>query len=323
MQEVASVNTALVGSKRVLVRVDYNVPIENGEILDDSRIKATLPTISVLRDRGASKIILLTHLGRPEGKVVEDLRTAQLLERLSKYTTTTDIEMLENLRFDPREESNDESLARELASRGDAYVNEAFSNSHRSHASMVLLPKLLPSFAGLAMLSEIENLTEALTPPSGAVALLAVTKPDKLQLAEKLATKYEKILLGGPVPENYSSTASNILAPIDGIPDRKNLFDIGPQTLTQYVDLLHDASFVLWNGPLGWYEKGYTTSTDAIAKALIANNTRAVIGGGNTLNAVKNYTFSNNVFFSTGGGAMVEFLTTGTLPAIEALNATK
>lgn len=320
MSEIKSIRHAEVGGKRVLLRVDYNVPIENGKVMDDSRMRATLSTVSLLRDRGAAKIILLTHLGRPQGKVVEGLRTAQIFEHLKTLTTTTNLEMFENVRFDPREEANDEAFAKELARLGDVYVNEAFSNSHRAHASMVGVARLLPAYSGLQLEREIENLSQALTPPQGAVALIAATKEDKLLLVKKLAARYAKVFVGGPVPTTYTPPAANVEAPTDGIPQLEGLLDIGPQTRSAWVEEVTKSSFVLWNGPLGWYEKGYRESTDAVAQAIIANDRQAVIGGGDTVAALKKFVFNpEKVFLSTGGGAMLQFLIDGTLPALEAL----
>mgnify|MGYP001579326147 CR=1 FL=1 len=327
--------------KRVLVRVDFNVPMQNGQVADGSRIKAALPTIALLQKKGAQKIILLTHLGRPEGKQQKEFSLAPIAQNLASekvlgsaspqpdhfpqqgsdsYRISDSIELRENLRFDPREEQNDASFAQELAAQGDVYVNEAFSNSHRTHASMVSLPNLLPGYLGLQCAGEIEHLSEALTPPQGSVALVAVTKVDKFPLVEKLATLYHKVLVGGPVQSDYIPTAPNIEVPTDGIPERRGLLDIGPQTRAAYVQEVSDAPFVLWNGPLGWYEKGYTESTDAIARTIISHEIRAVIGGGDTVAAVAKFNFDpERVFISTGGGAMLQFLVDGTLPALEAL----
>src|ERR1035437_1332156 len=151
MPNIKSIKDADVAGKRVLLRVDYNVPLQNGVVMDDSRMRATLPTITFLRDHGAAKIILATHVGRPDGKVVAELSTAPIFAHLQTLIHTTDIEMLENLRFDPREEANDPEFAKELASRADIFVNDAFADSHRAHASIVGVAKLLPAYAGLLM----------------------------------------------------------------------------------------------------------------------------------------------------------------------------
>lgn len=313
-----SVRDADVGGKKVLLRVDFNVPMQGDQVTDDTRITAAVPTIKLLLERGAH-VILLTHLGRPDGKVVEELRTAPLMAKLSEYVQG-DIEMLENLRFDPREEANDPAFAKELASKGDIFVNDAFAVSHRAHASTVGITQFLPSYAGLLMEKEVEHLSHALTPPAGAVAIMAVTKIDKIPLVNKLATLYGKVLVGGPVPADFVPAVPNIEAPTDGIPQREGLLDIGPATREKYIAEVSRAPFILWNGPLGWYEKGYTQSTDAIANKIIETGVQAVIGGGDTIHALEKFSFDpQKVFLSTGGGAMLEFLAQGTLPGIEPL----
>ena len=317
--QVKSVRDADVAGKRVLVRVDFNVPIKDGKVVEDMRIKAAIPTIELLHERGASQITLITHIGRPDGKVVEELRVAPVEARLRELTQVPFV-MEENLRFDPGDEANDPEFAKKLASLGDIFVNDAFAVSHRAHASTVGVAELLPSYAGLNMEKEIAHLSGALTPPPGSIALMAVTKRDKIPLIDKLATLYGKVLVGGPVLPDYVPSAANILIPTDGIPELKGLLDIGPNTRTAWVAEVAKAPFVLWNGPLGWYEKGYVESTDAIAKQIISSGIRAVIGGGDTVNALKQFHFDpEKVFISTGGGAMLEFLIQGTLPGIEVL----
>jgi phosphoglycerate kinase len=317
--QIRSVRDADVAGKRVLVRIVLNVPLESGVVMDDTRLKAIIPTLDLLRQKGAKEITLMGYVGRPDGKVVEELRVAPIAKRLGELTDMTKIVMLENLRFDPREEANDPIFAKELASHGDLYVNDAFPDDHRAYASTVGVAALLPSYAGLQLQQEIEHLSLALTPPAGSVAVIAVTKPDKITLVEKLARVYDKVLVGGPVAD-YRPAAPNIIVPTDGIPELKGLLDIGPTTRAAYVEAVSKAPFVLWNGPLGWYEKGYIESTDEIAKTIISTRVSAVIGGGDTINALKKYQFdSEKVFLSTGGGAMLEFLAAGTLPGIKPL----
>lgn len=317
--QVKSVKDAEVAGKRVLVRVDFNVPLNNGVVEDDMRIRAAVPTIELLHERGAAQLVLITHIGRPDGKIAEELRVAPVEARLRELTSVPFV-MEENLRFGPGDEANDPEFAKKLASLGDVFVNDAFAVSHRAHASTVGVARLLPSYAGLNMEKEIEHLSTALTPPPGAVALMAVTKADKIPLIDKLATLYSKVLVGGPVPPDYVPSAANIAVPTDGIPELRGLLDIGPATREAWVAEVAKAPFVLWNGPLGWYEKGYTQSTDAIAQQILSSGTRAVIGGGDTVHALQKFNFDpGKVFISTGGGAMLEFLINGTLPGIEAL----
>jgi phosphoglycerate kinase len=358
MQKIKSVTEATVAGKRVLVRADFNVPIENGVITNDLRIRTALPTLEYLHAQGAAQIIILMHLGRPEGKVVESLRVAPVEARLRELTKVP-FEMHENLRFDAREEANDPAFAQELASLGDIYVNEAFADSHRAHASIVGIPKIIPGYAGLRFIEEVTKLSAALTPPQGALAIIGGAKFEtKEPLITKLLALYNEVLLGGalgndvikargmpfgsslissvPVPPEVASN-ERLLVPTDAffveigehtervssIADTRaneSVIDIGPQTSALWSEKIKNAPFVLWNGPLGMYEDGYADGTDTLAQALADSKAQAVIGGGDTAAAVEKYKFDPaRVFVSTGGGAMLQFLVDGTLPGIEAL----
>lgn len=370
MQEVKSIRDAEVAGKRVLVAADFNVPMRDGLIVDDARIRAALPTLELLRGRGA-KIVVMTHLGRPGGREVESLRVAPLAHRLGELMgcrvtvapEESDFMMLENLRFDPREEEGGADVAQELATFGDMYVNDAFSSSHRPHASITGVPKLLPSFAGVRLLEEIQQLTEALTPPSGALAIIGGAKFDTKQpLIEKLLPNYARILLGGAlgndvikarglpvgaslvssVPASLAIASNDKLAvSTDAVMEKvgtkeartglvvdvradERIVDVGPVTAAAWAQMAEDAPFVLWNGPLGIYEEGYTEASDLVARAIARSKARAVVGGGDTGAALSKYSFDPaKVFLSTGGGAMLQFLTEGTLPGIEALKNSK
>ncbi len=355
--QIKSVRDAEVRGKRVLVRCDFDVPLEAVKITNDLRIRVALPTINLLHERGAS-VILLAHLHRPGGKVVEGLRMAPIEAHL-RTLTSAPFELLENLRFDPREESNDQTFAKELAGRGDMFVNEAFADSHREHASIVGIPKLLPAYAGLRFEEEVKKLSEALNPPKGSIAFIGGAKFETKQpLIEKLLSLYDNVLLGGalgndvikarghavgaslvssvPVPTPVAMN-ERLLVPTDAVVSERELHaertalindtraveaivDIGPNTAHAWGEEVKKAPFILWNGPMGMYEEGHTNGTDALAQALASSTTAAVVGGGDTVAAISKYSFDpSRVFLSTGGGAMLEFLTTGTLVGIEAL----
>jgi phosphoglycerate kinase len=358
MQEIKSVKDADVSGKRVLVRVDFNVPLQDGAVVDDTRIRVALPTLELLQKNNAGKIILLMHLGRPEGMIVESLKVAPVEARLRELTSVP-CELRENLRFDPREESNDEGFAKELASLGDIFVNEAFADSHRSHTSIVGIPRFLPSYLGLRFEEEMARLAQALTPPKGSVAIIGGAKFEtKLPLITKLLPLYSEILLGGalandvikarglpfggslvsemPVPVEVAAddrlqipqdaifAESGINAERSGlvvdIRSSEGIIDIGPATAADWSERVRGASFVLWNGPMGVYEQGYRDGTDMLAKALATSGARAVVGGGDTIAALNKQQFDPaKVFISTGGGAMLYYLSEGTLPALEAL----
>ncbi len=343
--------------KRVLLRTSLNEPLKDGVVTDDARLKALVPTLDLLHERGAVKITIIGYVGRPGGKVVNELCVAPVKAALQKLTTV-EFDMLENLRFDPREEANDAVFAKELAAHGDIYVNDAFADAHRAYASIVGVPKLLPGYAGLLMEREVAGLAQALTPPPGAVAIIGGAKFEtKLPLIQKLLTRYSQVLLGGalgndiikarglpfgasmvsslPVPVDVASN-ERLFAPVDAVLSsapgaereaiitdiraEERIIDIGPATIKLWADKIAAAPFVVWNGPLGVYEDGYTDGTDALAKALTDNAVQAVVGGGDTVAALKKVSFDEaKVFVSTGGGAMLEYLTHGTLPGLDAL----
>lgn len=359
MQGIRSVADADVAGKRVLLRVDFNVPLHEGKVADDTRIRAALPTLKLLIEKGAAKVVLLTHLGRPKGSKDDTVRVAPVAAHLKTLLDHPAIEVRENLRFDPREEANDPAFAKELAQEGDLYVNEAFSNSHRAHTSMVGLPKLLPHYAGLNLMEELMHVSTALTPPQGSIALIGGAKFEtKLPLIQRLLSLYSEILLGGalgndiikarglpfggslvsatPVPPEvaaderlvipqdaiFAETGSNAERSglVVDIRTNEGIIDIGPFTSKLWSEKVAKAPFVLWNGPMGIYEQGYRDGTDAIATALAQSGTRAVVGGGDTVASLKKQSFDpDKVFISTGGGAMLQFLAEGTLPALEAL----
>jgi phosphoglycerate kinase len=356
--ELKTVRDADIAGKRVLVRVDFNVPLKDGAIVEDSRIKAALPTINLIKEKGAAQILLLTHLGRPDGKVVEELRTAPIAKKLEELGVSG-VEMLENIRFEAGEEANDPALAQKLAGMADVFVNDAFAAAHRAHASTVGVAKLLPSYAGLLIEEEVAKLSAALTPPQGAIAIVGGAKFETKQpLIEKLLEHYNKVLLGGALGNDFikarghaigSSVTSAVPVPVPlatenrivvatdvivGEPGQNSertslvndiraveaIVDIGPNTGAAWAREIDQAPFVVWNGPMGVYERGFAHGTDVLAGALAGATTPAVVGGGDTVAALSKFSFDHSrVFVSTGGGAMLEFLTKGTLPALEVL----
>ena len=362
--QVKSLKDAEVSGKRVLVRCDFDVPLDNSSgqatVKDDSRLRAALPTIGFLREHGAKEIILIGHLGRPDGVVVEELRVAPVVKKLAELIDMQEVVVKENLRFDPREEANDPTLAQELASLADIFINESFATAHRAHASTVGVAKLLPSYAGLHLEEEVTKLSAALVPPPGAIALIGGAKFETKQpLIEKLLATYSKVFIGGalgndlikargfpfgsslissmPVPEAIAGndrlfspedaafmggSMDGRTSPVTDTRADEHIVDLGPATALAWAKEIEAAPFVLWNGPMGIYEQGYTHGTDTLAGALAGSNAQAIIGGGDTVAAVSKFTFDKEkIFISSGGGAMLEFLVNGTLPALEVLKA--
>ncbi|MDI6602957.1 MAG: phosphoglycerate kinase [Patescibacteria group bacterium] len=382
-----------VKNKKVLVRCDFNVPLdEKGNILDDFRIKQTIPTIKYLAKRGA-KIILMSHLGEPEGKVVESLRLTPIQEKLKEYLdysitktndcigketkkrvlemTSREILLLENLRFHQEEKKNDENFVKKLAKLGDIYINDAFGVCHRSHASIVGIPKYLPSGAGLLLEKEIRILSKVLKKPwRPLVAIIGGVKiSSKIKVIEKFLKKADHLLLGGeianailavkgillsqPIPEpeviktieKIDLTCPKLHLPVDifislavletglkegylrqggpgQIKKEEKGYDIGPETVKIFSRIIKTAKMIFWSGPLGMFEEEkFAKGTKEIAQ-IIARNHLAfkIAGGGDTVLALNKFDlFDKFDHISTGGGAMLEFLSGKKLPGLEAL----
>lgn len=300
--------------KKVLVRCDF----------DGGRLKENLPAVKYLLDGGVKEIVLLSHLGKPEGKVVENLRMAPVEEKFRELLDSKKISFLENLRFDSREEANDLGFARELAGLGDFYVNEAFASSHREHASIVGIPKFLPHCAGLHFASEVENLSRVLENPiRPLVFVIGGAKPEtKLPLIADFSQIADTVLVGGTLPKTQRSKEAKI--------QNKNIlfadltgdgFDINEDSIRKFVEIIKRAGTIVWNGPMGKYEdEKYETGTKKIGEAIAESKGFKVVGGGDTIAALKKFKILNKMdYVSTGGGAMLEFLTKGSLPGIEAL----
>ena len=413
-------------NKRVLVRVYFNVPIRNGKILDTFRIEKAMPTINYLRKKGA-QIILMSHLGSESGKTLkpvadyinkkyfkvelvglgevfggkktqEELITKKHknlgrndLLRFASEVPPPKIFMLENLRQNKGEEKNDINFAMKLAGLADLYVNEAFPVCHRNHASIVSVPKFLPSYAGLQLEEEVKNLSLALKPVHPFLFVLGGAKFDtKIPLIHKflgLASKdnarhasaeADAIFVGGALMNNFYKeegldvgkslvekenfglmklcNSGKIILPIDVVVEstkaRKHestetrkritsvdkapeyvlkneaIMDIGPYSTEILVSLIKQAKFVLMNGPMGNYEAGFGKATEEAIKALAKSKAKVIIGGGDTVALIsrlekKGLKVGKNIFVSTGGGATLDFLASGTLPGIEALESIK
>ncbi len=361
---------------RILMRVDFNVPIEKGTVVDDFRIRAAIPAIRFLQSKGA-KVILMSHLESSDGSnptldpavaslqkngvpaiFIQDYKKA--LDIIETEMKGGDCALLENLRFFEGEKTNDPEFAKELSSLADIYVNEAFSVSHREHASIVGVPALMPSYAGLQFKKEIEHLSLAFKPSHPFVFVLGGAKFEtKLPLITKFLAPVDALFVGGALasdllkakgyetgmslvskaPGDLSGllkdekvlvpldivTADKAVKPANGLGTGDANMDMGPQTLDMLKEKIRSAKFILWNGPLGMYEKGFIEGTTALAQA-IADATglgaTSIVGGGDTLAAIAKLGIEDRFsFVSTGGGAMLDFLAKGTLPGIEALES--
>ena len=318
--------------KKVILRADFDVPIEDGKVSDETRIKAAVPTIEFLRSRGA-QVLVISHLGRPQGvdpnlslKVVIPL-LEKLVGKDFTFLDTPDkqvasaLSVLENLRFWPGEEANDPQFAQELSSLGDLYVNDAFAVSHRSHASVAALPKLLPAYAGLNLEKEVTELSKVLeNPKRPLVAILGGAKIEtKMPAIANLAKVADKVLVGGKLMFEIGkdNLTGNIIVAGDNLDGK----DIGPTSIKQFSDEIARAAGVVWNGPMGIFEEEkYQTGTKAVAQAVVGSSAYSVIGGGDTISALNKFGLLDKIdYVSTGGGAMLEFLAGTKLPGLEAL----
>ncbi len=379
-----------VQGKRVLVRVDFNVPLdEAGRVTDDTRIRAALPTIQYLREHGA-RVILASHLGRPKGKVVDSMRLDPAADRLSallghpvrKLNATIgpevreavmamrpgDVVMLENLRFHPEEEANDPTFARQLASLADVYVNDAFGTAHRAHASTEGVAHYLPAVAGLLMEREIRFLSQAVQNPERPfVAILGGAKvSDKIGVIENLLPKVDRLLVGGGmantfllamghevgdslvepdkvdlakdllarsggklvlpvdvvIADAFSAEAERQVVPVDQVPAKWRIMDIGPETVKRFAEALQGARTVVWNGPMGVFEfEPFAAGTIAIAHVVAdLPGATTIVGGGDSVAAVEAAGVADRItHISTGGGASLEFLEGRVLPGVAIL----
>jgi phosphoglycerate kinase len=345
--------------KTVLLRVDFNVPIKNGKVLDDFRIKAALPTINFLLKKGV-KIILITHLGK-DGResLAPVIKRFFAISKIDKNKVT----FFDNVRKFPGEMKNDQTFAKKLAVMGDIYVNDAFSVSHRKHASIVSIPKYLPSFAGFQLEAEVKNLSHAFKNPKHPfLFILGGAKfSTKMPLIKKYLKLADCVFIGGALADDFlkaegdevgKSLVDNNNYGISKILKNKKLIlpedvvvrdgdkfinkkaeevtkneiilDIGKETVKNLEILIQKSKLILWNGPLGKYEDGGAKATKEILKKVVAVKAESIIGGGDLVSVLsslepRSYKLKPNLFISTGGGATLEFLANSTLPGIKAL----
>ncbi|MBI3888409.1 phosphoglycerate kinase [Candidatus Nomurabacteria bacterium] len=326
--------------KTVLLRVDFNVPVKNGRVQDDFRIRAALPTINFIL-KGGAKIILLTHLGK-DGKASLSpiIKRFFAVSKISKNKIT----FFENLRKFPGEIKNDQSFAKKLSSMGDVYVNDAFSVSHREHASIVSVPKYLPSFAGFQLTREVENLSQVFEKPKHPfLFILGGAKfSTKMPLIKKYLKLADSVFVGGALADDFLKAqgydvgkslvdntnygiaeilkSKKLILPIDFVIKNKAIIDIGEETIKNLIPIIKKAKLILWNGPLGKYEDGGAVATKKILKLVAESKAESIIGGGDTVNLISKMKMENKFsFVSTGGGATLDFLVKGTLPGIKAL----
>jgi len=339
-----SVREADVGGKSVLVRADLNVPLEDGRVADDTRIRAALPTLELLLERGAERVRVCSHLGRPKG---EDpaFRIEPVRAHLHSLLPDERIEVLENTRFDPGETKNDPAVARKLAEGCDLFVNDAFGSAHRAHASTVGVAELLPAYAGLLLLAELEHLGRLLGEIERPFVLVTggAKVADKLGVLENLGGRADEVLVGGKMAEElrddnplsfevvlptdvvaaseFAEDAEITVAPFDALPDGWLGLDIGPDSREDFARRIRAAKTVFWNGPMGVFEwQPFAAGTKAVAEAVAAVDGFSVVGGGDSVRAVNELGLDHEVsWVSTGGGASLELLEGKVLPGVAAI----
>lgn len=386
------IDQADLAGKKVLARFDFNVPLDKNDpskISDTSRVDLALETIKHLIDQGASKITLMSHLGRPKGKAdskyslepVADY-LAQALERevilsespvdsgIKELLTLneTKIVLLENLRFNPGEESNDEEFASKLAQYGDIYVNDAFGAAHRKHASVHAINKFFvgKAYGGFLIKKELEALDKVLNSPAKPFAAIigGAKVSDKIKTIEKLLISVNHLIIGGAMAYPFlkaqgvevgtslcsdedvalankilkADKGNKVLLPEDHviskefggkpeechekkIPEDHMGLDIGPSTINKYQGIIKNSKTVLWNGPMGLFEnEAYAKGTMEMARAMADSEAFTLVGGGDSVSAVKKSGFAEKFsHISTGGGASLEYIEKGELPGIQAL----
>jgi phosphoglycerate kinase len=342
-----SVRDADVAGKTVLVRADLNVPLEAGRVADDTRIRASLPTLELLLAGDAAELRVCSHLGRP--KTDEDrvrYAMAPVAARLRELLPDERVHVLENTRFDPGETTNDERFARELADGCDLYVNDAFGSAHRAHASTEAVAHLLPAYAGLLLIAELEHLGRLLGEVERPFVLVSggAKVEDKLGVLSNLGGRADTVLIGGKMAEElrgenpldfevelpvdvvaaaeFERNAESRLCAVDEIPDGWLGLDIGPETRTRFAESIQEARTLFWNGPMGVFEwPPFAEGTKAVAEAVAANqDSFSVVGGADSVRALNELGLADLVsWVSTGGGASLELLEGKELPGVAAI----
>jgi phosphoglycerate kinase len=339
-----SVRDAHVQGKTILVRADLNVPLENGKVADDTRIRAALPTLELLLERDATRIRVCSHLGRPKGED-PSFRIEPVREHLRSLLPDERIEVLENTRFDPGETKNEPAFARKLAEGCDLFVNDAFGSAHRAHASTVGVAKLLPAYAGLLLLAELEHLGRLLGEVERPFVLVTggAKVEDKLGVLKNLAGRADEVLVGGKMAEElrddnplpfpvvlptdvvaageFAADAETRVSPFGALPDGWLGLDIGPDSREEFARRIRAAKTVFWNGPMGVFEwEPFAGGTKAVAEAVAAVEGYTIVGGGDSVRAVNELGLDDDVsWVSTGGGASLELLEGKELPGVSAI----
>ncbi len=342
-----------VAGKTVLVRVDYNVPMKDGEVVEDMRIRGSLPTIKYLLEQGAKKIILISHLGRPEGEVKPEFSLGPVAGQLSALLPEQQVDfidattgpkvfdavqrmkdgailMLENLRFSPAEEENSEEFAKSIVAVTGAqlFVQDGFAVIHRAHASTDAIARLIPAVAGFLVEKEVSSLEGAMKAPERPLLVIigGAKVADKQPMIDKFLPLADKVAVGGKIAaDGYTATDEKVYVAHDFATDENGAkLDIGEESTRDIVNMINEAKTVVWNGTLGMVEdERFAKSSLAVAEALGHSAATTIVGGGDTAGYVekvlKNEPGLSFTLVSTGGGASLELLSGKQLPGLEVL----
>ena len=328
----------------MLVRSDLNVPLEGGGIADDTRIRASLPTLRLLLERGVEEATVCSHLGRPKGQdPAFSMRPVE--EQLRELLPDERLRVLENTRFNPGETGNDPAFAQELADLNDLFVQDAFGSVHRAHASTVGVTRFLPAYAGLLLEKELTELGKLLGDVERPFVLISggAKVEDKLGVLRNLGGKADSVLVGGKMAEEirgnnplpfdvvlptdvvaasaFAEDAETKVTPYDALPDGWLGLDIGPQTREDFAARIDEARTIFWNGPMGVFEwPRFAEGTTAVAEAVASSDAYSVVGGADSARALTELGLDDDVsWLSTGGGAALEFLEGKELPGVAAI----
>ena len=339
-----SVRDADVAGKVVLVRADLNVPLEDGQVADDTRIRASLPTLELLLERGAAEVVVCSHLGRPQDE--DPAFSMKPVEaRLRELLPEKRIQVLENTRFNPGETKNDYAFARELAEGRDLYVNDAFGSAHRAHASTDAVAHLLPAYAGLLLERELEELGQLLGDVERPFVLISggAKVDDKLGVLRNLGGRADQVLIGGKMAEQlrddnplgfevelpsdvvaaaeFAADAESKIVRYEELPEGWLGLDIGPETRESFAKAIARAKTVFWNGPMGVFEwPRFAEGTKAVADAVACAKAHTIVGGADSVRALTELGLVDQVdWASTGGGAALELLEGKELPGVAAI----
>jgi phosphoglycerate kinase len=337
-----SVRDADVAGKIVLVRADLNVPLDAGRVADDTRIRASLPTLRLLLDNGAAAVRVCSHLGRPKG-YDEQYVMAPVAARVAELVGDDRVHLLENTRFNPGETKNDDGFARELADGCDLYVNDAFGSAHRAHSSTEAVARILPAYAGLLLLAELEHLGRLLGDVERPFVLISggAKVEDKLGVLQNLGGRADTVLIGGKMAEElrahnpldfevelpsdvvgaaeFAEDAESGVYAFDALPAGWLGLDIGPETRERFAARIADARTIFWNGPMGVFEwQPFAAGTRAVARAVAdKDDAFSIVGGADSVRALNEAGLADKVsWVSTGGGASLELLEGKELPGV-------